>query len=243
MNDNNNSFGSKFISFAEDKGFYIILMLCVVAIGISGYVLFVTPEATKGTIDVNDFQPTVMTPPIQPGTTVPDVTVELEPEDTQANAPAEVTVTDQAEPPAAETVFFPTKKYNMPLSGEVIKAFVMDKLVYDETMGDWRTHNGLDISCAVGDRVTAIADGTVKAVYEDALKGTCIEISHAKDIVSIYCGLAANKTMAVGMKVKAGDVIGAAGGTMKTESKMQPHLHLEVLENGEYIDPASLKLQ
>lgn len=40
---------SKLLDFFEEKGFYIILFLCVAAIGISGYVLFFSP-ATDGEI-------------------------------------------------------------------------------------------------------------------------------------------------------------------------------------------------
>ncbi|MEA4919550.1 MAG: M23 family metallopeptidase [Clostridiaceae bacterium] len=241
---------AKIVSFAEDKGFYIILMLCVIAIGISGYVLFFIPEAEE----VPGIDMGLSTEPGLPSATdivpdytpeIPDVTIELEPETSVSNPVSDVpsksdTVKDDAE---QTWLFNKDPSYLMPVTGEIIRSFSMDALVYDKTMGDWRTHNGIDISCAEGERVLAIADGTVEKVYSDPLLGNVIIIAHADEVKSIYCNLATNETMANGTKVKAGDVIGAVGKTMKTESLMESHLHLAITKNGEYIDPMSLKLK
>ena len=110
-------------------------------------------------------------------------------------------------------------------------------------MGDWRTHNGVDIACAMGDPVLAIADGTVEEIYEDVLEGTIIVLRHEEGLVSKYCGLAPEARVLVGDAVKAGDAIGTAGNTMKTESLMECHIHLVVKADGKYIDPLSLKFE
>lgn len=40
-----------------------------------------------------------------------------------------------------------------PLDGTTVTVFSTTELMYDETMADWRTHNGLDIQAAEGDAV------------------------------------------------------------------------------------------
>lgn len=42
-----------------------------------------------------------------------------------------------------------------PLEGEVVAAFSVDQLAYNETLGDWRTHDGVDIAAAEGTSVLA----------------------------------------------------------------------------------------
>ena len=108
---------------------------------------------------------------------------------------------------------------------------------------DFAIHNGIDIACAMGDPVLAIAAGTVEEIYEDALEGTIIVLQHEEGIVSKYCGLAPEACVAVGDAVQAGDAIGTAGNTMKTESLMECHVHLVVKQDGKYIDPLSLKFE
>ena len=39
--------------------------------------------------------------------------------------------------------------YYTPVDGEIIKKYSMDALVYSETMGDYRTHSGIDIKAEI----------------------------------------------------------------------------------------------
>ena len=48
-----------------------------------------------------------------------------------------------------------------PVSGRVLNAYSGDELVYSSTLGDWRTHNGVDYACAQDAQVCAPAAGTV----------------------------------------------------------------------------------
>ena len=254
---------AKWTKFSEDKGFIAILMLCIAAIGISGYVLFFLPaEETTDAYDIGlgESLPSAADTTI-PDTDsmpkIPDVTVQLEPEPQPqpepvpaqpkeaVDAPIEIYVPlEVQEEEAAETWLFKKKPtYRYPVSGEVIRTYSVDALQYDETMGDWRTHNGIDLACAMGDPVWAIADGTVEEIYEDALEGTIIVLRHEDGLVSKYCGLAPEARVLVGDTVLAGEAIGTAGNTMKIESLMECHVHLVVKQNGKYIDPLSLKFE
>ena len=65
-----------------------------------------------------------------------------------------------------------------PLQGEVVAAFSVDQLLYDETLEDWRTHDGVDIAAPEGDPVLAACAGTVVSVDDDALMGTTVVLRH-----------------------------------------------------------------
>lgn len=127
--------------------------------------------------------------------------------------------------------------YTWPVNGAVIHDFSLEVLAYDETMGDWRTHNGLDIAASVGTEVRAVSGGTVEMVYADDLMGTTVVIDHGNGVKSIYSNLATVPTVEKGDVVSTGTVIGAVGETALAEIGRESHLHLEMSANGIEVDP------
>ena len=125
-----------------------------------------------------------------------------------------------------------------PLDGTTVTVFSTTELMYDETMADWRTHNGLDIQAAEGDSVKTAADGTVLSVKDDELMGTTVVIEHTDGYTTQYSSLMPDPPVSEGQKVKAGDIIGCVGNTAPAESSMGPHLHFSVSKDGKVIDPA-----
>jgi len=229
----------------EGKGFYIILSLCVIAIGVSGYVLFFTNtidsddfdlgEIDSGTVFLPDDEPDGDEPVIwQPQDTEPD-----NPDDPvsgdEGGEPDQPVSDDQTDKPASATA-----KAVAPTAGEVIKPFSGDKLVYDQTMCDWRTHNGTDFSCTQGDTVFCIRDGKVLDVYEDGLMGYTVTVEHVGGIISSYSGLSSAAAVKKGDTVKMGAAVGTAGGTAIAESSQPYHVHVSVQKDGKYIDVMSL---
>jgi murein DD-endopeptidase MepM/ murein hydrolase activator NlpD len=130
-------------------------------------------------------------------------------------------------------------EYLCPISGTVSQKHVVDDLIYSETMGDWRTHAGMDIAASLGTTVSASADGTVREVFEDAMMGTCVSVEHEGGVITVYKNLSA--TLADGIKagasVKSGQAIGTVGETAISELADEPHLHFEMTVNGEVVDP------
>ena len=116
--------------------------------------------------------------------------------------------------------------------------FSVEALAYNETMGDWRTHNGLDIAADRGAQVLAAAAGTVSALYQDDLMGTVVEVDHGQGLVSQYANLAATPTVKVGDVVSTGTIIGSVGGTAALESGLASHIHYALLKEGCPVDPA-----
>lgn len=216
--------------FMAGKGFYIVLFLCVAAIGISGYYLFSSmglgepagqPVAGNAQVEV--------TPTIRP--TAPTIPPTPRPTPTPVVTPPPAT-------PAPPATVKPTV-FTWPVKGETIADFSLEVLAYDNTMGDWRTHSGLDIAATLGTQVLAVSDGTVESIVQDDLMGTVVTIGHSDGLKSIYANLAEVPTVEVGDTVETGAVIGAVGDTAVAESGRASHLHFEMEENGESVDPAN----
>ena len=127
----------------------------------------------------------------------------------------------------------------MPVAGEVIQPFSFGELVKSETLGVWKTHDGIDIKANLGTKVGAMNQGEVITVMDDPLWGNCVIIQHPDGIESHYYGLAAALTVKEGDKVQSGQVIGSVGDTAQVEISMPSHLHFAVKRNGQWIDPVS----
>ena len=231
--------------FIAGRGFYIVLFLCVAAIGISGYYLYSTLGG--GTENVAADSPTqvVVTPSPSPKVTTPSVKPTLTPKPslTPSETPAPSTTPSTVPAPSAAPTtapspsYKPTLAYDWPVEGEILHDFSLEVLAYDETMGDWRTHSGIDIAAEAGTPVCAVSSGTVTDVYEDDLMGVTVVIDHGDGLTSTYSNLTAEPAVAVGDDVLTGDPIGAVGDTALAESARAAHLHLEMSKNGLPVDP------
>ncbi len=130
--------------------------------------------------------------------------------------------------------------YSLPLGTDILKDYSPDKPTYSATMGDWRTHSGIDFKAAEGEQVKAISYGTVTKVYDDALWGTVVEIDHGNGVTAKYCGF--NKsTLEVkkGSIVESGSLLGYLG-AIPCEKTELSHLHFEIIYNGENVEPLEL---
>jgi murein DD-endopeptidase MepM/ murein hydrolase activator NlpD len=97
-------------------------------------------------------------------------------------------------------------------------------------------HPGLDISADRGTPVHAPADGMVESAAYSGNYGNCILISHGFGISTRF-GHLSGYAVRPGQKIKRGDVIGFVGSTGRTTA---PHLHYEILLNGQPINPLRL---
>ena len=124
-----------------------------------------------------------------------------------------------------------------PLSGDTVAAFSMDALQYNETLGDWRTHDGIDILAEAGTPVVAASAGTVLAVEEDDLLGVTVTVDHGDGYVTTYASLQPEPPVVAGDTVDAGEALGVVGNTSLSESGLGAHLHFSVTRDGELMDP------
>lgn len=254
------NFIQRVLQFAEHKGFYMILGLCVVAIGVSTYVLFFTaPQPTpmigeavvqapsKEEVSVAGNQSDLVIP--KPDNTVtpePSVEQEKEPSMSVEEVPVQTTVGTTTEKPSNSIqVSAPADVkeniFTLPVrAAEVQREYSGEILVFDPTMQDWRIHGGTDFSCDEGDAVMAVLDGAVTEIFEDAMRGHCIRIDHGAELESLYCGVIAQDHLKVGSTVSAGQTIGRAGNSILSESAQECHVHLEMTEEGVSVDPMGI---
>ena len=129
--------------------------------------------------------------------------------------------------------------YNYPVAGqEILNGFSNGDPVYNMTMDDWRTHDGLDIGAEKGQNVMSIGAGTVVDSYEDIMWGNVLVIQHG-DIEVRYCGLTDKSLLAAGDTVEDGQILGTIG-TIPIEEKLGAHLHIQMKKEGVWIDPTRI---
>ena len=130
-------------------------------------------------------------------------------------------------------------KISLPVSGTIAKGHDATIQVWSETMGDYRVHLGIDVATTEGAPVYAAADGTVEKIWDDALMGRCVAISHGGEVYTFYKNLDStlSKGIEEGVTLKRGDTIGKVGNTAIAELADEPHIHLEMTVNGLAVDP------
>ena len=106
----------------------------------------------------------------------------------------------------------------------------------DPFTGDPGYHAGLDISADKGHDVVAPAAGVVESAAWSGNYGNLLVIDHGFGIKTRY-GHLAQFTVSPGQMVNRGALIGYVGATGRATG---PHLHYEVLANGQLINPLSL---
>jgi murein DD-endopeptidase MepM/ murein hydrolase activator NlpD len=247
-------------SIFGSMGFYIALLVCVVAAGVVGYFALLRTDKTPDPIPTADVDPgpvqSVTAPDPEPAEPVidnvpiiveqPTVQPIIEPED-EVSAPAPAPAEAETEPPAV-TDEVPVMEpapieaaepmvVVSPLAGDAVAVFSVDQLIYDATLGDWRTHDGIDIQAAAGTAVVSAAAGVILSVEEDNRMGTTITIDHRNGYVTTYASLQPETAVLAGDEIAAGAIIGAAGNTSVTEAGLGAHLHFAVSKDGEPMDP------
>lgn len=238
--ENNSRPDGKFGSM-EGKDFYIVLFLCAAVVIASAWMLIAgagtdVEDSKTVSVDISDAVVTML-PAGSRDDSANDIPVSAMDE---TEPVSEMEAAAEAAEETGATQSDATSSFVWPVWGSVDVPHSMEILRYDSTMADWRTHDGIDISCQLGDEVIAAADGTVLSVTKDDLYGTTVEIEHAGGIRAVYANLAEEPPVREGESVTMGQIIGSVGGTALAETNQVPHLHLSMMLNSECIDPLSI---
>ena len=210
------------------KGYYIALILCAAAIGITGYLYYQNTQQQEPSLLLQDeTQEELLL-----GTMGTEA---LEAIATQPSAAQETTPSTQ---PSTQPAEKKPLKTAAPLAGETIAEYAMDCLSYNQTTRDWRVHNGVDISAQEGTQVLAAADGKVTQVWEDETLGYTVEIRHEGGYTTRYSSLAEDVSVQEGDTVTLGQAIGCVGDTALVENVLGPHVHFSVTCQDAPMDPA-----
>ena len=103
----------------------------------------------------------------------------------------------------------------------------------DPFTGESKFHSGLDIGCDMGSSVWAAGSGTVVEAGEKGSYGYCVLIDHGNGLKTRYAHLS-KILVHVGDEVQKGERIAYSGMTGRATG---PHLHFEVILNGETQQP------
>ena len=221
----------QFRKFLRDKAFALVLTACLLAAAAAGvWAVRTVRNELKQNLDAVR-SPSSTAPGIDEGiNTSPGVAGEEEAEWQQQNTPAANSVANVPkadsssggaasssgaqsgsgsvrEPSALQTESLPASSSaapasTQPVSGRVLNSYSGDELVYSKTLGDWRTHNGVDYAASRGAEVTAPAAGKVVETGTDDKWGPVVAIEDASGRIWRVCGT-------TDAKVKKGDVMEA----------------------------------
>jgi murein DD-endopeptidase MepM/ murein hydrolase activator NlpD len=95
-------------------------------------------------------------------------------------------------------------------------------------------HSGVDFAAAIGARVQAVAPGVITFAGEKSGYGQVVEINHGNGYITRYAHNS-RLLVKVGDRVAKGSVVSQVGSSGRSTG---PHLHFEVLKNGQQINPA-----
>jgi murein DD-endopeptidase MepM/ murein hydrolase activator NlpD len=108
-------------------------------------------------------------------------------------------------------------------------------------LGYVRMHTGIDWAESTGSPIFAAGNGTViKAEWDRGGYGRRVEVQHLNGYVTSYSHMSGfARGIQPGAKVRQGQILGYVGNTGLSTG---PHLHYEVMINGNFVDPMRIKL-
>lgn len=96
-------------------------------------------------------------------------------------------------------------------------------------------HHGIDIAAREGSPIRAPADGIVVYAGPDDVFGMLLIVDHGNGFKTLY-GHNSRLNVRVGDSVSRGDIIALSGNTGESTA---PHLHYEIRQNDQAIDPTA----
>lgn len=142
-----------------------------------------------------------------------------------------------SEEAAAEPLSFAgTDALTLPVVGEVLLDYSMDKAVYHKTMQQYRYSPALVLAAAEGTVITAATDGIVTSVYYDAQTGNTVTFD-VGDGYELTYGQLEEIAVAEGDRVSAGDMVGKVAAPTIYYSEEGPNVYFKLTKDGTPIDP------
>ena len=230
---------AKTAEFLKRNGFYIALFICIVAAGLTAIFSLAGPapepklsaQSPDGQ-QVEKINDPSLSDEISKLSESPSPTVSPSP--TPSVTPsASPTSSANKKPESNKPAFY----LEAPVKGKIIRAFMIDKLTYNKTLNQWSTHNGIDIQADEGTEVKAAMSGTVEAAYSDPVFGGVIILKHDNNRKTVYAGITADSKIEEGTKVNTSQTLGVLK-TPNFEAYLGPHLHFELIEGTNNLDPA-----
>lgn len=250
----------KFNRFLSSKGFYAAIALCLVGAGAATWLAVErtltrtgpSPTAQPESQVFSDYplaeeaeakeEGVAITPPEAGAAEAPAAQTarpSSSASELQQEAPESPSEPVIASDPSQGSESLPALAYTLPISGNIINPYSNGELVKNLTLGDWRTHDGIDIAVERGVDVLAAADGVILEVKNDPLWGTVITIDHPDGLQSIYSGLNSVVPIKEGERVIGKQAIGKVD-AVPCEISDESHMHFAMKRDGAWIDPLEI---
>lgn len=215
-------------AFFKKNGFYIALFICIVGLGVAA-VLTLTGSPQQENIAEQ--------PSIQPAQNLLVPSLEDEIASNPSSGPSDSPeLSPEASPSATPKPQQSLVLTNPVANGEIIREFSIDKLVYNKTLNQWSTHNGVDIRAEAGSDVLCALSGSISKLYSDSLSGNVVVVTHENGDISLYAGVEYDKRLEEGLRVSTGEKLGILQ-IPQFEEFVGSHLHFEYMRGNEYLNP------
>ncbi|MBO7155854.1 MAG: M23 family metallopeptidase [Clostridia bacterium] len=216
----------KIKAFFKKNSYYMIMAVCVLAIG-----AMITVAVVVGSKD---------TAPTPNEVINPDNGNNLTPQpDINNNGNQDnVTVTPPTDEIPDTGVVNPDPiVFGLPVSaGTIIKDYTMDTLVWSSTLKQYQVHDGIDFNAEDGASVVSVYDGTVIEVSYNALHGNVVKVDHGDGLVTSYSSLE-EPSVSVGQIVYKGTKLGTVSTSATAEMSDGAHVHFNVSLDGQTVSP------
>ncbi|MDX1492458.1 MAG: M23 family metallopeptidase [Longimicrobiales bacterium] len=151
----------------------------------------------------------------------------------QLDEPSGVWLPPVSAPRGGDGASRPFLGQSLPASWPLAERGFVTQGLHAGTSGD---HPGLDIAVASDTYIRASGAGTVADVGEDAVYGRFVVIDHGDGYSTLY-GHASTTFVTLGQAVRERQVIALSGSTGRSTG---PHLHFEILVDGDPVDPLTM---
>ena len=122
-------------------------------------------------------------------------------------------------------------------NARIVKEFSGDMHVWNESTQDYRSHRGIDVETNDADKGVYVP---FKGIVTD-ISGSKVTVESADTpAIKIVFDSLINISVGIGDEIEFGQKIGEIGFTMSLEVADPDHLHLEVVIDGEQVDPKTL---
>lgn len=215
---------SKVANFIRKNAYYLAFVLCLAVLAVITIALVASGNGNGSLQTGNDNQ-----------VEEPDNNQTQTPDNNQTQTPGNSETPDnqEEEKPTVSVI-----EFAMPVAnGTIIKDYVGASVVYNQTLGLYTGHKAIDFAAEEGASVLCVYNGVIESIETSKVNGTTVIVDHGNGLKSVYNSIEASEHLQEGASVYKGDVIGTVSTNNKTEYLDGAHLHFEVLENGEKIDP------
>ncbi len=214
------------------KNIYLILLsLAIVAVVIAVTIAIANSSSSQVDASKSSSKSTV-TSTTKSTVTSNSTTTNPSSSKVETSAPNSSGTSEDTKPTDAPIVFA------SPVSGGyLLTEYTAASVVYNQTLGIYTGHMGIDIAGEENAKVFAVYDGEIESITTSYLTGTTVTISHGDGLMSVYNSIETIDGLSEGQAVSKGQEIGVISTNNRQEYKDGAHLHFEVKENGKNIDP------